>query len=325
MKRSQVERLYHLHQRLRRTGAILHVDGLAAELEVSRATVYRDLETLRERLGAPLEQPGDGHVRYDPDADDYELPGLWFNESELYALLAAERLLEAVEPGILAPHLDPLQRRIGDLLRQTGHDPETVRERVVLQPQARRVVDRDVFAAVAGATLAGRVLTIGYRGRAREVAETRRIHPQRLLHYRDNWYLIAHCERAEALRNFAIDRIQQPRETEEPAQPVEASRLDEHLEAGFGIFGGPARGTATLEFSPTAARWVADEQWHPEQVDERTEGGGLRRHLPYSNPTELLMEAGRWGPECTITDPPELRRAAAERLQEAAARYGPEE
>jgi predicted DNA-binding transcriptional regulator YafY len=324
VKRAQLERFYHLHHRLRRPGATPHVDELAAELEVSRSTVYRDLETLRDRLHAPLEQAGDGRVRYDPAADDYELPGLWFNESELYALLAAERLLEAVEPGILAPHLEPLHRRIGELLHRTGHDPDTVRERVVLQPLARRGVDRAVFATVAGATLAGRRLELDYRGRAREVAETRRVHPQRLLHYRDNWYLIAYCERAEGLRNFAIDRIRHPRETGEPARILDAEALGEHLQAGFGIFGGPARAVATLEFSPTAARWVAEEQWHPDQVDERTGEGGLRRRLPYSDPTELLMEAGRWGPDCTITDPPELRRAAADRLRRAAAQYDEE-
>lgn len=72
---------------------------LLAELEVSPATLKRDLEFLRSRLGAPIE--------YDRDLNGYrfgaahaggrhELPGLWFDEAELYSLLTAQQLLSSL-------------------------------------------------------------------------------------------------------------------------------------------------------------------------------------------------------------------------------------
>ena len=88
---SKTDRLYKIELLIRQRQ---HVSfrALREELEVSPATLKRDLEYLRSRLGAPIE--------YDALANGYrladggrgarhELPGLWFDERELYSLLMA--------------------------------------------------------------------------------------------------------------------------------------------------------------------------------------------------------------------------------------------
>jgi len=157
--------------------------------------------------------------------------------------------------------------------------------------------------------------------RDRDTTERRRFHPQRLVHYRNNWYLVAYCERAQDLRNFSLDRITRPVDTGAPAEAVDSERLTEHLSSGFGIFGGPATHEAVLWFSPAAARWVADEQWHPQQRDTRAEDGLLERRVRYSDPTEIVMEALRCGPDCEVLAPEALRSMAVERLRAALGNY----
>lgn len=51
----------------------------------------------------------------------YELPGRWFNASEVYALLTMEQLLKNLEPGLLAPHVEALLARLHALLSEGGH------------------------------------------------------------------------------------------------------------------------------------------------------------------------------------------------------------
>ena len=46
----------------------------------------------------------------------HQLPGLWFNASEIHALLMMQQLLEEVQPGLLGPHIAPLQTRLQSLL-----------------------------------------------------------------------------------------------------------------------------------------------------------------------------------------------------------------
>jgi len=81
--------------------------------EASRATVNRDIAYLRDFFHAPViyHREGNGYT-YDPAVPAFELPGLFFNESELFALLASEQFLESVQPGVLKPRLGPLKARI---------------------------------------------------------------------------------------------------------------------------------------------------------------------------------------------------------------------
>ena len=313
-------RIYELH-RLLKGARRLSLQQLTQHFEVSPATIKRDIELMRDQLGAPILYDRETNsYRYDNCEPTFELPGLWFNASELHALLAAEQLLEAVQPGLLAPQLGPLKARIRQLLEKSGHSSETVTSRILLQPMGHRRAVSDCFPTIAGAVLEGRVLDISYLGRGKGARSERRIHPQRLLHYRDNWYLIAHCEKAHALRTFALDRIEQARAQETAADQIDEQQLQRHLGDGFGIFSGETQEWAILRFTPHMARWVADEQWHPEQKGHWCDDH-YELHIPYTNPTELLMDILKYGPEVEVIAPMELRAQVKERLERALGQY----
>jgi predicted DNA-binding transcriptional regulator YafY len=293
--------------------------------EISRATVKRDLALMRDQLGAPLiYDHHNGGYLYDRKAQEFELPGLWFNESELFALLASEQLLETVQPGLLSPYLGPLRSRIRSLLDKGGHSGVAVTSRVVLQPIGRRQAKLESFGLVAGAVLDGNVVDIDYHGRGRDELSRRRVHPYRLLYYRDNWYLIAWCEKARALRSFSLDRIVTAHLTGEQVEPIDEPSLQQHIGGGFGIFAGEVTAWAVLRFSPRMARWVADEQWHPEQVGH-WRGDHYELHIPYANPTELMMDILKYGPDVEVVAPAALRSQVVARARETVAQYQEQE
>lgn len=317
---NRAERIFHLHRLLqgRRPPSLA---DLMERLEVSRATVKRDLEYMRDFMQAPIEYEAQANgYRYAQDAPAFELPGLWFNESELLALLTMEQLLEDVQPGLLAPTLGPLKGRIRELLASGGHQPDTVRRRIHIQPLAQRGSRGESFQAVATATLDEHPVEIEYHGRARDAASCRVVHPQRLLYYRDNWYLIAWCEQARDLRTFALERIRSVQPVESAYRSIDEATLDAHTGDAFGIFTGPAQEWAVLRFTPEHARWVADEIWHPEQIGEY-EGDAYRLRIPYSDPTELAQEILRHGPGVEVLAPAELRQRVADDLARAAHQY----
>lgn len=294
---------------------------LVGRLETSRATVVRDLRYLRDFFGAPVtyEREANGY-RYDLRAEAFELPGFWLNESELYALLASARLLEQVQPGILTPYLGPLLARVRDILSRAGHPAEAVVSRVRIVPAARRRTHPERFAAVAQAVLEPRPLDLEYHGRTRGDATRRRVHPQCLLHYRDNWYLLAWCEAARELRVFSLDRIRHARPAAPPFAPVPEADLDAYLDASFGIFSGAPTARAVLRFSAERARWVADEVWHPEQCG-RWVDGAYELTVPFSDPRELLLDILKYGPDVEVLEPEDLRRRVGDLHRVAAALY----
>lgn len=317
---NRFERFVRLH-RLLKSGRPVPMRRFMEELGVSRNTVTRDFEYLRDFLDAPIvyHREANGHY-YDPEAPAFELPGLWLNQSELYALLATEQLLESVQPGVLGPYLGPLKSRVRKLLGQSGRKAEAVSRAIRAQHTGQREVDSDIFSAVSEGVLSPCVLDIDYHARTRDETSRRRVHPQRLVNHRGNWYLVADCEQARGLRIFSLDRIRQATLADARAQPVLEGTLDRFLEGSFGIFSGVAAEWAVLRFTAEAARWVAEEIWHTDQLGT-WHGDTYELQVPYSNPTELIMEILKHGPDVEVVAPANLRQTVAEMLRRAADRY----
>lgn len=319
-----MDRIYHIHDMLRHARRPVPMARFMDALETSRNSVTRYFTWMRDHLGAPItyDREYNGHC-YDPKAPVFELPGLWMNSSELYALLACERLLETVQPGLMEKRLAPLRERIRKLLGESGHDAEQLNRRVSIQLMQQRPQDQYQFAIIADATLGQHQLAFDYHGRARAASSQRQVSPQRLIHYRSNWYLLGYCHQANDLRLFSLDKISQPVISEQQAQSIDEPTLNAFTQDSFGIFTGHASHTAHLRFTATAARWVADEIWHPQQQAEWHDDG-YHLKLPYGDATELTMEILRYGAEVEVLGPPALRGQVAGRVREMAAKYCPD-
>ncbi len=318
------ERILTLHRLLKSARYPVPFARLKDELGCSRATLYRDIAFLRDALGAPIES-GDGEeatFRYAADeAERFELPGLWLTSEELAALLALNELLGRSDPGVLAGALAPFRARIERLLSDHASGRTLPVERIRVLASGSRRLDQGVFRTVAGALLNRKRLKFGYRARSTETPTDRIVSPQRLAHYRDNWYLDAWDHSRDALRSFALDRIRAPLLLDEAALDREGAELDAHLASSYGIFSGAPKAWATIRFSPHAARWVADEHWHSQQEGTRLPDGRYELKLPYSNSRELLMDVLKYGPDAEIVAPVSLREEMRILLQLALGTY----
>ena len=87
------------------------------------------------------------------------------------------------------------------------------------------------------------------------------------------------------------------------------------LDAGYGIFSGKDIQWAELEFSPQRAQWVSKERWHPQQESHFTADGSYRLKLPFSNPTELIMDVLRNIPHVKVIGPQSLKEMVRAHLQ----------
>ena len=316
----RIERILLLHRLLSSHRYGLSSDRLMDETQCSRATLWRDMAFLRDVLGAPLAYEDRGHVRtwhYTEAHEAFQLPGLWLSADELYALLLAEQVLSRSGAGLLGEALGRFRPRIdkalGDKARELG------RLRVLHTSQRRS--NEAVFRSVAQAVLERRKLRFRYKARSTDQQTERRVSPQRLTHYRDNWYLDAFDESRNNLRSFALDRIQQPHIDEERAKDLDAVVLDAQLGTGYGIFSGPIKDTAVLRFTPHAARWVAEEVWHPQQHGRWLADGSYELRVPYANPRELLMDVLRYGPDAQVIGPIALREQMRTMLALSMAAY----
>ena len=318
------ERILSLHRILKSARYPVTVKRLQDELECSRATAYRDLAFLRDALMAPIVGDGEAGFRYDPhEGERFELPGLWLNSEELHALLATQQLLGRTGGGVLSSALAPLQQRIEKLLEEHAPGKRWPVERIRVIPHRSRTMDEQVFRIVCSAVLERNQLSFEYRARSTDEKTRRTVSPQRITHYRGNWYLDAYDHDREALRSFSVDRIATARMQDAPARDVPDNELNDHLAGSYGIFSGAPKGTATIVFNAKIARWVADEHWHSQQQDRFLPDGRFERKVPYSAPRELLMDILHYGPDAEIVEPPALREQMKSMLQLSISAYEP--
>lgn len=307
------DRLYRLRQLLdgpRVYSAVELMDRLGG---ISRATLSRDLNELSETLHAPVlfdKATGGYRLHHLRAGDSYELPGLWFSPEEIHALLTMQHLLSKLDTGgLLGPHIAPLQNRLTELLG-AAHDPaQEVTRRIRIETIGARTFKLDHFQTVGSALLRRMRLRIEYHSRSKDQTRSREVSPQRLMHYRDNWYLDAWCHEEDALRRFSVDAICRVEILPTPALDVEEGALEEALDNGYGIFAGTEIQWAILKFTPERSRWVAHEKWHPNQQGVQLPDGSFELRVPYSQSPELLMDILRHGRHVTVLAPAELASA----------------
>jgi predicted DNA-binding transcriptional regulator YafY len=298
-----------------------------ATLEVSRATLNRDLSYLRDRLNAPIVHDRElGGYRLSAETGgavtQYEMPGLWFSAEEIHALLTMQHLLANLDTGgLIGPYIQPLLGRLNTLIGAANNPADQVARRVRIQTVGARRFRLDQFQVLGSALLSRKRLIIDYHARGSNKYSRREVSPQRLVHYRDNWYLDGWCHMRDELRSFAVDAIKTVKTIDDDAHEIPEAELDAVLGAGYGIFSGAHVQWATLSFSSDRARWVAAEHWHPEQEGVLLDDGSYQLRLPFSNDPELIMDILKYGPECEVVGPEGLRDKVVGLLKAAAGKY----
>lgn len=325
----RTERFYRIELLIKSRGGVSFED-LLTELEVSPATLKRDLQYLRERMDAPIVYDRfDNRYRFEAGgsaaapAPAHQLPGVWFSEAEIHALLTMHQLIEGLDAGgVLGRHLQPLLDKLHGMLGASEGEARELMRRVRIASPAHRPVPSRWFERVGSALLKRQRIDMRYFTRGRGSESQRVVSPQRLIHYRNTWYLDAWCHRSEGLRRFALDAVRELHVQEDQrARDVAMKTVEAELDGGYGIFSGKAMQTATLRFDAEAAQWVAHEEWHPEQQLTTLADGGLEMRLPYADATELAMDILRHGPHVRVLAPAALARQVAEQLRGAAQHY----
>ena len=326
----RTERFYKIELLLKSRGCVSFA-ALIEALQVSPATLKRDLRYLRDRMDAPIVYSAfDNGYRFGAGSAGlaagarHELPGLWFSENEIHALLSMHQLLSGLdEDGVLARHLQPLLEKLQSMAGTDAVQARELMKRIKVIGTARRRSPSRWFESLGGALMRRQRIALRYFKRSDGSQSEREISPQRLVHYRGTWYLDAWCHASDGLRRFALDAIRNAAPLPSKAKIVALRDLEAELDAGYGIYGGPGSKLrwAHLVFDAEAARWVASEEWHPQQKSRWLDDGRFELHVPFTDARELAMDVLRHGDSVQVVGDKALVTLIDKRLRAAAARY----
>ena len=294
---------------------------LSELMECDPSTIKRLIKDMREKHDAPVASSKAGYAWRPRPAQVFELPGTWLGQEELLALMVLDQALSGMGSRVMEKEFAALRKKVRELLQKDAVDGEDFIKRLRVVSSRQRQAEFPFFTQIVVALQQRLPLRFQYLTRSRNVQEVRTVSPQRLVLYRDNWYLDAWCHDRKALRTFALDAISACDPLPESCQDIDDKTLDAHYGSSYGIFSGEPTGIAEVRFSSDAARWVRSESWHPDQQMVEQEDGSLLLRIPYSQSTELLRDVLAWGKDAVIVGPPLLRQEAVNILKQTLQAY----
>lgn len=313
-------RIVRLHEELKSRKRPVSVAAVQEILGCSRSTVHRLVKKLRDELGAPVEQVPDEGFVYGEGGDTYQLPGLWLSPEDLASLRIVDTFLERMEHGVLQVQVRLLRAQVEVLLQQAMADEsvgaDVLRSRLDVVPPKFVIERPEIFGAVFEATMRRKRLRFADYARRRGEPAIREISPQKLLHYRENWFLVGYCHDTHAHGLFSLGRLHHVSVTSTAADLV-----DESKRARSGTEESARRQVARLRFNANAAQAVAGQIWHPEQIGQFATDGSYELRVPYVHTQDLLPTILEHGAAVLVQSPKSLRSKVSKALAAALKRY----
>ena len=305
MGKNHIERILHI-DRLLRENAYPSRGEIAEGFEVSVKTVERDLEYMRDRLGAPLEYDREKRGFY-YNEEGFYLPALYMGEGEALALFLSHHIGSAWRGTPLAETASKAWEQLSRLLPQEVAIPPAVFSEYVLLIDRAVNYTADYWLMLLNAARSHRKVAVEYRAPGHRKSVLRTLHPYRLVHNRNAWYVLAFDEFREEVRIYALSRIQSVEEMEEGFKVPEDFRVDDYIDPNFGAFNEGEWFTVRLR----AKRWMADI------LCEHLEAGSFAHEEAQDGTIEISWRTNQhealkhwvlqWGEHVVVDEPESLR------------------
>lgn len=318
-KYSQAARLHDLIRILEaRYGAT--VDELVEECQVTRRTIYRDLQAVID-AGYPLvnERQADGHVLYGFIAGFSKIPPITFSLEELMTLYFCRGQLDFLQGTPFQDDLEAIFARIRSNLppRSVAH-LERLAEASAPRFQGFKDYSqqRELLQSLRQALLRQQRCDMVYKPAQRERADYR-VDPYTLLFFKNGLYIGGYAHNRQALRLFAVERIETltilPERFDVPAD----YSVEQLTGTAFGLIEEGAARQLEIEFAAEIAHLIRERIWHPDQRIEEHADGSLTLRFSASGDREILAWLYSFVPHVRVVEPQQMRRQFAEGLKKA--------
>lgn len=307
-KYSQAARLHDVIRILEaRYGAT--VDELAEECGVTRRTIYRDLDAIRD-AGYPLvsEPEDDGHTVYRFITGFKKVPPITFSLEELMTLYLCRGQLGFLQGTPFQDDLEAIFARIHSSLppRSVAH-----LERIAETASPKFQGERDYAARKELLKDLRRALLYQYRVELaytppRRTTETYLFDPYTLLFYEGALYLGGYAHNRQALRLFLVDRIESANVLNERFDVPEDFSAAQLTGSAFGLID-EVEQTVEVRFGKEVSHLIRERTWHPSQQMSEGSDGSVRLSFRASGEKEILAWLYSYLPDVEVLAPEGLR------------------
>ena len=320
--RPQYYRIRRMVQMVREgteTGYLPNSSDFTKEFGVSRRTVARDLDFLRDEERAPLTYDDARHGFCLTD-ETYTLPPVRISCKEAFSFGLARKLLAHYEGTPLHLDMRSILDKIAESLEgEITIEPDWLSEHVGVLPDDCVKIDPQIWADIASFIERREGIRATYQvfdGRISEYT----LHPYHLLAYHGNWYLMARNAEKDRVATFALSRFRRVEGTGKAFTRPEDFNPEAYARQAFGIVGGEKPMKVRLLFEPKLAVYITERQWHLSQEFRVRRDGRTEMRLETTGRKELIRWVLSWMPDVKVLAPKSLRDRIKEKLRDGFSR-----
>jgi proteasome accessory factor B len=321
MNLSRISRLVQLLGLLQ-AGKGHNAGALAQACAVTRRTIFRDLDVLRQ-AGVPL--------AFDDDSGAYRIRGTYFLPPTNFTADEALAVIVLCYELGSDSRLPFYEAAASAALKLESSLPGRVRERlrdateavrINLRPGSRLDGKRPVYQQLLGCVAARQAVHIAYDSLSDGGVIRLKLCPYRLLFSRHSWYVIGRSSLHREVRTFNVGRIQSLELMNEEFHMPRGFSIERYLGNAWHLIpeAGPDQ-DVVIRFAPLVARNVAEVMWHKTQhVVERADGS-IDFHVTVSGLNEISWWILGYGDQAEVLKPGRLRQLIAQRVSRLVEMY----
>lgn len=302
INKPQHARLLFIDKKIRE-GSYPNTTTLSRDYEISPRTIGRDIEYMRDMLGAPVGYDTRRKGYYYTE-QNFFLPAIDIKESDLFAICVTEKALRQYENTPLYSRLsaifDKLKENLPDSVRVNTSWIDT---QYTFMHESFTFIKPEIWETVSNSLRQHRQLEIVHRKAGASEPVTRVVEPYHIVNFRGEWYLVGHCRRRGAVLRFALSRIQSAVLLNTSYAIPADFNFNSFIGSSFGIMTEETEYTVKISFSAELAPYITERQWHHSQRIEQREDGSVVISFGTNSLFEVKRWVLSWGAGATVLEP----------------------
>ena len=311
----KTQRLFQILEIIR-NGNYPNAPKLQKQFEISRSTIMRDIEFLKDRYNAPIEYSKEHKGWYLSDPT-FMINSMLLTEGELFAVHTIVPLMEQYKNTPLESTFKSIISKMMDLLPSKVEidSPMNTKDVYFIKDPLPEISEK-IFNSVFKAIRQNKSIEFGYRSISKKEYTKRKFDPYKVLCQKGNWYVIGFCHLHNRFNVYCLSRMKDLIILKNKFSVKDDFDINHHIDTDFGIWNSDKEPVKIeLVFDSSVNTYILERTWHVNQECYQQKDDSVYLSFMSNQIEETFHWLLSFGSHVKVLNPPELKQKLKEEIK----------